>query len=293
MADSESQLLLAEPAEQEQKTTPSTWALPTNLSLEKLDKVVKGFFQSGADQSLVDADAVTQSSGVYVDTIKKNLRFLVSIGILSEDSATRGSYRLTKRGAEYATYLSTDIPKAGEVLKGLFEESPFATLIAFIKVEDANLTYDKLFAQIKTIARIKEDPDGKINDPARAGINCLIAALGRAGLVLDTVAQLPATVRTTSQSAKKTEKKAKMKVEINPVEPASVPSETMASDSASIQRMEADVKSSAPFTLNINVQANDAAAIQAVTYLVKVLLGRDTASSEDISADANSAPESK
>jgi hypothetical protein len=68
---SEKDEVAPEAAEEAQK-----WPLPYNIGMDKLDLIVKAFFQAGADTQKVSANDLLGRTGLNVNTIKGNIKFL-------------------------------------------------------------------------------------------------------------------------------------------------------------------------------------------------------------------------
>lgn len=249
--------------------TGSTWPIPFNLSLNKLDIISKACFASKADTAPATLEEISRVAAVHARSTGPNLRFLVSIGVLTFDERTK-RYSLTQRGTEYCKALGTgDIKAAGGVLKGLLPNSHLSELIGFIGVQGSNLTYENLFNHIKTLARVRTDGDGKVADPVRAGIRCLIGLLERAEYVQEGTVQQVEQSRPSQQSAKRTPRVAKDQNK----EPQNV-----SAVGTQGEKEEDMAVSKTPFTINITIEAKDAEAIKQVIELVKRL--RDESPSE-------------
>ncbi len=221
------------------------------------------FFQAKADTISMSAEEISTNSGVNAQTITRNVKFLTSVGILVADQNKKDKYFLTQKGAEYATFLGKDDKqKAGEVLKEILPSSPLSSLVGYIQLQGASLTYDNLFNHIKTLARVKVDANGAVIDPVKAGIRCLIFLLVRAGFVPDNIISQTETPKPPSAPSRKAVKQtkdvdrdeAKINVQQNPL-------------NARISQ----TSTALPFNVNISIEAKDAESIKQVIELIKQL----------------------
>jgi hypothetical protein len=240
------------------------WPLPYNIGMDKLDLIVKAFFQAGADTQKVSVNDLLGRTGLYINTIKGNIRFLSAIGIL-KPTEDKDSYMFETKGAAYAKALATNDDKTSStVLKELMTNSYLKELIDYAELQKSSgLTFEQLFQHIKGMARLKEDskygPRG-VAAPHSTGIAGLIDLLGRAGIVSQDIiakkeaARAPTAVRKTVQ-----------KIESMPSGDTRI-----ATTGGSIQ----GTGTNFPFTLNITVEAKDPESIKQLISLIKELRGQ-------------------
>ncbi len=160
------------------------WVVPFGASQDILVNILKTFYVAGADAKFVSRDEVIQR-GIDRTPLVNNLQFLVSLGALEKDEASK-NYKLTPTGLEYsrAAY-SSDKEKIATSMKSLIEGS-FHELVDYTKLNKETLNFTDLFNHIKAMARIKEDdkyPPWNVNPAYRLGIFALIDMLKTAGLI--------------------------------------------------------------------------------------------------------------
>ncbi len=258
MSEAAEQVQLSE-ALAEEVEEPTGWIIPFNLSLEKLDKITKACFAAKADKGPVSVDDVSRIAGIHARTVAPNIRFLAAIGIV-EQQGDEG-FTLSAKGAEYAKQLgSGDLQKAGAILKEILPESHLNELIGFSQVEGTGLNYDAIFNHIKTLARLKEDEEGDVSAPFKAGIRCLISLLARGEFVSSDLLEEPKV----SRSAGLTERKTRQAKESTRAE-----SKGGLKSSPSGAGLKSDAFS--PFNLNISIEAKDPESIKQVMELIKFL----------------------
>ncbi len=152
------------------------WPRPFNISLETLELIIKAFFRAGGDRQPVSAADLSKTAGLNATTVKSNCRFLVSLGILLQVEGQ--TYSLTQKGSDYVTAISSgDDVHTSALIKELIANSPLRDLQGFIELRGAQqLSYEQLFAHIKTMARLSENPKYPrgIAGPYVTGINTLI-----------------------------------------------------------------------------------------------------------------------
>jgi predicted transcriptional regulator len=244
------------------------WPLPFNIGINKLDLIVKAFFQAGADANPVSLRDIGSRTGINLNTLEPNIKFLLKIGIIKLEEGKKDSYLLTEKGAEYAKALGTgDIKQTSTILKELFEHN-FKELVDFVELRKSSneLTFELLFSQIKTMARLKESekyPLG-VSAPYKVGIYTLIDLLKRAGIVPPDIKPEKEPSRAVILAKKK-------------IPPERVVKETP-TQIAPIQ-ISAQPVGALPFVINISIEAKDAESIKQLIELIKELrseFGRQT-----------------
>jgi DNA-binding PadR family transcriptional regulator len=256
VSDQDSQDLLADV----QVNEPDLgWSIPFNISLDKLDLIVKACYTASADKHPVAASQISSISGIHPRTVFPNLRFLASIGLLVPDSAKK-TYSLSSKGVEYAKDLSNkELDQAGKVLKTILPNTHLKELLGYIEVHgSSNLTADALFRRIKTFARLKDDSryGSGVSAPYQTGITCLIDLLKRAGFV------------STGASAKFDNSK----TSTNPKKPLARVKDTMMLPSPNSEATGQTTSIvTQPINFNINIEVKDADSLKRIIELLKEL----------------------
>src|SRR3989442_15659816 len=83
----------------------SKWPLPFNISLDKVELILKGYYRAGADQHPVSAADLASTTGLNALTIKANSKFLANIGWLK--LVDRNQYTLTTSATDFVKSLSS------------------------------------------------------------------------------------------------------------------------------------------------------------------------------------------
>lgn len=256
---SEKDEVAPEAAEEAQK-----WPLPYNIGMDKLDLIVKAFFQAGADTQKVSAKDLLGRTGLNVNTIKGNIKFLSAIGIL-KPGEEKDSYMFEPKGATYAKALATNDDKTfSEVLKELMTNSYLKELIDYAELQKSSgLTFEQLFQHIRGMARLKEDPKygtRGIASPYSTGIAALIDLLARAGIVSQDIIEKKEAVRmptSVRKVAQKTEQQPSAGTRITT---------TIGPTQGTVTNF--------PFTLNITIEAKDPESIKQLISLIRELRGQ-------------------
>ena len=246
------------------------WPLPFNIALEKLDRIVKAFFQAQADTKKVLANDLPGRTGLNPATIKANAKFLAAVGIL-KPTEEKNSYTLEPKGAEYAKALaSNDEKQYSAFLKDILTNSFLKELIDYIELQGSGLVYEQLFQHIKTMARLKEDPKfgtSGIAAPYATGISTLIDLLCRAGIVSKEIMAKKETVKSAMVPRKSPQKvERKTLEEVTPEKKSIV--ESFHGNTTGV-----------PFTVSISVEAKDPESIKQLINLVRELRGQEPAPS--------------
>lgn len=245
------------------------WPLPYNIGIDKLDLIVKAFFQAGADKQKVSTNDLLGRTGLNANTIKGNIKFLSAIGIL-KPAEEKDSYLFEAKGATYARALATNDDKTySTVLKELMTNSYLKELIDYAELQKpSGLTFEQLFQHIKGMARLKEDPKYGtlgIAPPYKTGITALVDLLARAGIVSQDVIAKKEPVRTQTTVRKVVQKSEQP--------PSAVT--RMTTTVGPLQGAGGDF----PFTLNITVEAKDPESIKQLISLIRELRGQTEQSS--------------
>lgn len=260
---SEKDEIVVEAAEEQLK-----WPLPFNVGLDKLDKIVKAFHQSGADTKKVSANDLS-ATGLNINSIKANIKFLSAIGIL-KPAEEKDSYMLVGKGVLYAKALATkDEKTASTVLKELLNESYLKALINYIELQEP-LEFEQLFEHIKGMARLKEDSKygtRGIAPPYNTGILALIDLLIRAGFVSPNITEKKEAARTAATAKKSVAslKKAITAVQKNEQQNAAEPGPEHATIQGNINAI--------PFNLTITIEAKDSESIKQLIAVIRELKG--------------------
>jgi predicted transcriptional regulator len=246
------------------------WPLPFNIGINKLDIIVKALFQAGADTHSVSLGDIGPRTGINLRTLERNIEFLLKIGIIRLEEGKKDSYLLTEKGAEYAKALGTgDMKQTSTILKELFKHN-FKELVDFVELRKSSneLTFELLFSQIKTMARLKESekyPLG-VSAPYRAGIYTLIDLLKRADIVPPDIKP----EKEPSRAVTTAKKKISLERAVKETPTQTAPMQISAQSSGTL-----------PFVVNINVsiEAKDPESIKQLIELIRELrseFGRQT-----------------
>ena len=248
----------------------SNWLLPYNIGIDKLELIVKAFFQAKADTQKVSPTELLGRTGLNINTIKGNMKFLVAVGIL-KPSDEKDSYTLEPKGTTYSKAIATnDEATTSTTLKELLINSYLKELIDYAQNVQA-LTFEQLFQHIKGMARLKEDPKYKpwgIAGPYVAGIICIINLLVKAGIVSqdliakEEMVRPPTLARKTSASLRKSTQKAEQQsTEVH---------EKVTNTIGSIEKIGPNI----PLTINIVIEAKDPESIKQLIAIIKELKGQ-------------------
>jgi len=236
------------------------WPLPFNISYAKLDLIIRGYFRAGADNRLVTADDLSKTTGLNLNTLKANSRFLVSLGVLAQ--AEGEGFSLTTEGSGYAKALSSgDEGQLASLIRKLVEESPLRDLANFIELRGASsISYEQLFNHVKTMARLPENPKHPrgLAAPYVTGINTLFDLLIKGGM-------LPAELRGARLEVKP----------ISTMKRSSAPKQSLPmTDGATTLAAPGPPSPSAsqiPISVNIVIEAKDPTSIKELIGLLKEL----------------------
>jgi hypothetical protein len=252
-------------ASSQSQDTIEKWPLPFNISLEKLDMIVKAFFQGGADSTALSVNDLAGRTGLNKNTISINAKFLEAVNILKTENGH--DYLFGEKGAEYAKALSTsDDALSATTLQEILIESPLTELVDYVNLnKSSGLDYDTLFLHIKGMARIKDNPKYKhgVAAPYSSGISALIGLLIRANLI-------PQEILSQKKGTRKgTVKVPKPKSNENVQAITQKPQSTLSSPTIK-QRFQARI-ANLPCTINISVEAKDPESIRELINLLKEL----------------------
>ena len=270
-------LKLTESSGPMQEKEPSLkWPVPFNVSLDKLDVMVKGFFQGQADSKPMTLQELSRSSGVYKTTAKANANFLEAVKILKAGEE-KDSYLFESKGANYARALSdNNAAEASSILKELLMVSPLKELVNFAELQKSSgkLDYDALFTHIKAIARLKDNPKFPygVSAPYSTGIRTLIDLLVRANIV-------PKDIITTRKEGAKTISRTPKLPKLEPKPKADVAPQESSTPAKAIVKQEIHGQlSNFPITITISVEAKDPESIKELINLLKELKNQLTPS---------------
>lgn len=164
------------------KRRKDRWALPENMSYNRLVMTVKVLLVSKADRREVEADNLAKKVGVVTNTVKRGLSFLQSVGIV--ESSGKNRYRLTVTGVPYAeAHMNDDTSQITQLTLNVIEQSHLNELAIVIRT-NKNLTLKEIYKRIKTFGRY---PDGKgpgnMHGPVATGALTVIRLFVDAGLL--------------------------------------------------------------------------------------------------------------
>ena len=238
------------------------WPLPYNVGLDTLDMMVKGFFQAQADTRSISPADLSRLTALNINTIKANIKFLQAIKILKVEEG-KDAYLFEEKGTEYAKALSTnDIAKASSILKELLVDSGLKELVGFVELKKSSgeLNYESLFAHIKAMARVKENPNFPrgVSQPYATGISTLIELLVRTGIA-------PQDIMATKKEIPRMPAVRRSKTKSEP-EPTVTPALT-----TTIQQRIQGQGANLPFSINITVEAKDPESIKELINLLREL----------------------
>lgn len=245
----------------------SNWPLPNNIGIDKLDLIVKAFFQAKADTQRVSLTDLPGRTGININTIKRNMKFLVAIGILKPPE--NESYTFEPKGITYAKALATNNDATIlSTLKELVTNSYLKELIDYA-INIPSLTYEQIFQHIKGMARLKEDPKYKpwgVAGPYASGIGCIISLLVRARIIPQDILAQKENVRnpTTAKMSVAPQRKATMAVPNVQQNGGEAGSEGVA--------IQGNINA-IPFTLNITIEVKDSESIKQLIAVIKELKG--------------------
>jgi hypothetical protein len=258
----------------EDKEPSLKWPVPFNVSMDKLDVIVKGFFQGQADSKPMTLQELSRSTGVYRTTAKANANFLEAVKILKA-GGEEDAYLFESKGADYARALSDkNAAEASSILKELLVESPLNELVNFAELQKSSgkLDYDALFTHIKVTARLKDNPKFPhgVSPPYSTGIRTLIDLLVRANIVpQDIIATRKEVAKTTSRTSRMLKLEPKPKVDVASQQP-STPAKTIVK-----QEIQGQL-SNFPITITISVEAKDPESIKELINLLRELKNQVT-----------------
>lgn len=64
------------------------WPIPLNIGIDKLDVIVKAFFQGQADTRSISAPEIARTTGMNLRTLRINIKFLQALKILKVGEGT-------------------------------------------------------------------------------------------------------------------------------------------------------------------------------------------------------------
>lgn len=158
------------------------WPIPSNMSYNRLMMTVKGLSVSEGEQKAVDVDVLSKKIGVGIDTVKRGISFLDSIGVINRSS--RNAYSLTPVGKLYAeAHLNENAEQIMKVTLDIINQSHLVELADAIKI-NKNITRKDLYMRIKAFGSY---PDGKaignMHGPTSTGATTVLRIFEDAGLL--------------------------------------------------------------------------------------------------------------
>jgi hypothetical protein len=130
-------------------------AVPQMINLDALTKIILAFQKAGADQKAVPIDEIAQISGISASNISINNRFFLSIGLLE---GTRGSYKLTTAGSQYAKALDWGrLEEAQSILKKTIKDKPLVQKTVNFVDLNKPVSKDDLSAKIAGFAGVPNE----------------------------------------------------------------------------------------------------------------------------------------
>jgi len=164
------------------------WRTPFNISYPTYKKIICGLFQKKADQEPVGYQDLADTVGVKKETISSNLSFLKAIGATGGDG--RNGFSLTEKGAKYAkaVFEDSDPNIIKQTSEELIENSHLKDLSDFIKINENDLTEEKLYKFIKGKGRYPDGPGTTgMSAPNAAGSTTLLNIFYNAGLLPESI----------------------------------------------------------------------------------------------------------
>lgn len=264
----------------------SKWSIPFAVGLDKLDLITKACYQLHADTEPVEGNKIASATNIHPKTTTPNLAFLVAIGVLTQDKS-KTTYQLTPKGKQYAASLkSNEMKEASNALKALLQNSHLKDLLDYVELHSGSndLTYENLFAKIKSLARIKEDSSGSVNNTYRAGINCLMGLLARADFVTQDVIQKPEGVRASTSTPKR---------QVRTQKEAATGERTpdTRDEGRTSPPSNQPTFASLPMNINVVIEAKDSESIKQVIELVKAVHGLNSGAKISLNASQVSSQE--
>lgn len=130
--------------------------VPQMVGFDKLVKIIVGYLRVGAAEEPKSYSDVASVSGVAVNNVGLNAKFLEYIGILQGEKA---NYRLTEKGKKYAQALDWGkLAEANSILKDTIKENTLTKkALAYVDINQP-ITKDDLVSQVAIISeKQKED----------------------------------------------------------------------------------------------------------------------------------------
>jgi len=152
-------------------------AVPQMIGLDLLQKIIIAYFKAGGDKGEKSNEEISQISGVSPNNISVNNRFFASIGLLE---GSRGSYKLTQGGAEYARALDWGrLNEAQAVLRKTIKDKTLVVrTIGYVELNKP-VKKDDLVGKIANIAGVKNEPRFSV------GIRAFVELLILSGLLAE------------------------------------------------------------------------------------------------------------
>jgi hypothetical protein len=147
------------------------------IGLDLLQKIIIAYFKAGGDKVEKSNEEIAQISGVSQNNISSNNKFFASIGLLE---GSRGAYKLTQGGAEYAKALDWGrLNEAQAVLRRTIKDKTL--VVRTIGYVDLNkpVNKDDLVGKIANTAGVKNEPRFSV------GIRAFVELLILSGLLAE------------------------------------------------------------------------------------------------------------
>jgi len=151
--------------------------VPQMIGLDLLQKIIIAYFKAGGDKVEKSNEEIAQISGVSQNNISSNNKFFASIGLLE---GSRGAYKLTQGGAEYAKALDWGrLNEAQAVLRRTIKDKTL--VVRTIGYVDLNkpVNKDDLVGKIANTAGVKNEPRFSV------GIRAFVELLILSGLLAE------------------------------------------------------------------------------------------------------------
>ena len=158
------------------------WALPANMSYDRLITAIKALLVSGADQKEVEIEGLAKKVGVTADTVRRGVSFLQIVGVV--ESSGRNRCSLTAAGASYAgAHLDGNARQIERHTLDMISRSHLAELADVIRTSK-NVTREDLYKRIKAFGSHSDGKGtGGMHAPAAAGATTVLRLFEDAGLL--------------------------------------------------------------------------------------------------------------
>lgn len=164
----------------------SGWALPSNMSYDRLITTVKALLVSGADQKEVEIEGLAKKVGVTAYTVRRGVSFLQSVGVV--ESSSRNHCSLTAAGASYArAHLDGNTRQIARHALDMINRSHLIELADVIRI-NKNVTREDLYKRIKAFGSHSDGKGaGGMHAPIAVGATTVLRLFEDAGLLVRAV----------------------------------------------------------------------------------------------------------